>query len=53
MKKDKSKNIIIVLLIVIIIILIALVVLFATDTITFNKKADSNDKLEDTTSGEY
>ena len=50
MKKDKSKNIIIVLLIVIIIILITLVVLFATDTITFNKKVDSNDQFEDTTS---
>lgn len=42
MKNDKSKNIIIVLLIIIIIILITLVVLFATNTISFNSGVNDN-----------
>lgn len=43
MKSDNSKNIIIALLVVIIIILGALVVLFATDTISFNSKINNNE----------
>ena len=42
MKNDNQKNIIIVLLVVIIIILSALVVLFATDTISFNSNTVNN-----------
>lgn len=42
MKNDNSKNIIIALLTVIVIILVALVVLFATDTISFNSKVNDN-----------
>ena len=42
MKKDHSKNVIIALLVVIIIILASLVVLFATDTISFNFKPNDH-----------